>query len=573
MFARFVLRDSLLKKYQEGADGSADRGALDLFLHWNQRCADWQRPIPTTEIDAIILGEFQSLFAQCFERPDGELIDFWTEAHCYINTGPGAAVDTYSYTDYYSKVAAGELTCTDERLYWHYFENAQQFDLELEAELLRSKEFRTPVVKGSNLGFAPKNRVISRTRCSEPSLNMMYQLATGKILEMVLWDRFRIDLSTQPQLNQELARRGSISGRYGTTDQSSASDAIARKLWNWSMPYREIREWFDFIRSPATKLPNGDWVELHMVSSMGNGFTFPLMSLIYCCVIEAVYKALDIPLIRNHISRDGSTLLPGNFAVFGDDLIVVAEAFETLNRVLTLLGFAVNTDKSFGDGPFRESCGTDWFLGRNVRGVYCKKLRAPHNRYALINRLNAWSAEWDIPLRRVISYLKDSVWWIPVPPWENAYAGVMVPFDMALNRVKPCRPPSDDREPFYPGSVVYAGLRPIARTWDPCRGSPLSFLTGSPGGEFVGLLPDQVNKLRKEWNSSKLGFVNPSGILLAAARGRIRNGLVTVRDDNAKYVKRLCVAPGWGFTGTSQAGFTPEGWARFAGTLASVNLG
>lgn len=550
LYARFVLRDTFLKKFGEDANAAeADKKALALFLHWNQRCKDWVVPVPTSEIDAIILGEIRNKFAMCFELPDGDVIDFPSVTGEFLNTGPGAAVGTFGSNDYYSKVAATDLTCTNEELYWHYFESALPFALETETELLRSQAFKTLVVKGSNLGFAVKNREISRTTCAEPSLNMMYQLATGKVLEGVLRDRFRIDLSTQPQLNQELARRGSISGKVGTTDQSSASDAIALKLWDWLQPYPEVKDWFAMIRSPATKLPgkSGSYEELHMLSSMGNGFTFPLMSLIYACVIEAVYDVLGIELIRNHISSDNSTLLPGNFAVFGDDLIVVTEAFATLNRVLELLGFAVNHAKSFGEGPFRESCGTDWYFGRNVRGVYCKKLRAPHSRYALINRLNAWSAEWDIPLGLSVGLLKSTVWWIPVPPWENAFAGIMVPLHM-VHEVKVHRDPVNDKKPFYQGSIVYAGLRPVPNQWDPIKGKPQC----------------------KEHGSH---FLNGPGVILAAVRGRIRNGLITVRDDNIKYVKRICIAPGWGFTGASQAGFSPEGWARFEGRLASANLG
>ena len=73
-----------------------------------------------------------------------------------------------------------------------------------------------------------------------------------------------------------------------------------------------------------------------MVSSMGNGFTFELMSLILLGVTR-FYSA--------------------NSSVFGDDIIVPLDVAPEVVEAITGLGFLVNKRKSFFDGITRESCG------------------------------------------------------------------------------------------------------------------------------------------------------------------------------------------------------------------------
>lgn len=557
LYARKALLQSFLKKFQEGSRREvkdADRRAFDLFTEWNTRCKEWCPPQPQSDEERTAVGIFRSTFLQCFETQHGELIDFSDRSPVNYRVGPGAAVDA-NLTDLYSKLYAGPLSVTRKDLYWEYFSQCLPFELESEAEVIRSQNFETPVVKGSLLGFAPKNRDVSRTRCTEPSLNMLYQLGAGAVLEEVILERFNVKLDDQPELNRELSRRGSLDGSVGTTDLSSASDATSLGLWRWAMQYDEIHNFFLWIRSPATKSPYSDeWIDLHLLSSMGNGFTFPLMTLIFLCVVKAAYETLGIPLrLNKRVGSDNQRVTPGNFGVFGDDIIVVTEAFDLVNRLLVLLGYSVNAEKSFGDGPFRESCGTDWFLGNNVRGVYCKHLKRPQHRYALINLLNSWSSEWDIPLPATVGLLKRSVYYIPIPPWESAEAGIMVPFRFLRSIV------NDEY-----GGIKYHAFRPKTVTWSPESGLT-ALHSVSPGGGTTH--ENGVVKPRAR------AYVNSFGVILAAVKGYLRGGLITCRDDNVKYRKTVLTTPGWGFSGQSTVGFTRSGWARFDGTLAGTNLG
>lgn len=164
-----------------------------------------------------------------------------------------------------------------------------------------------------------------------------------------------------------------------------------------------------------------------MVSTMGNGFTFPLMTLLFCCAVRATYDVMGYPCDAR---RD-------DFAVFGDDIIVRKDCYAFITRMLNKLGFVVNDAKSFSEGPFRESCGHDYFRGVFCRGVYVKSLETVSRVYSLVNRLARWSAYTNIPLVATLTFLIKSV---PkdvlfVPRSEDDEAGVHVPFKFTVPKV------------------------------------------------------------------------------------------------------------------------------------------
>jgi hypothetical protein len=157
---------------------------------------------------------------------------------------------------------------------------------------------------------------------------------------------------------------------------------------------------------------------------MGNATTFPLQVIIFSSVVSAVYNLLGIKLER---SRRGS---PGNFSVFGDDIIVKTRAYSWVVRLLTLLGFVTNEEKSFSEGPFRESCGADYYSGMNIRPVFLKRLDSPQDVAVVANRLNDWTSRTGIRLPATLQLLDKSYRLPDVPLFENDDAGIKVPFDL-----------------------------------------------------------------------------------------------------------------------------------------------
>lgn len=209
-------------------------------------------------------------------------------------------------------------------------------------------------IHDGKLVFVRKNYKTDRSVVVEPFLNGFVQLGICDFLS----DRLRrsgIDISDQ-RPNQVLAREGSITGALATLDLSSASDTIASGLVIELLPF----DWYDFLSYFRTgRVRDGDsTIELQMFSSMGNGFTFPLETLIFYALAKAA------------VEEKGDD---GTVRAFGDDIIVPSNSFDFVVEVLRCAGFIPNITKSFSSGPFRESCGADYLSGINIRPCYQKQ--------------------------------------------------------------------------------------------------------------------------------------------------------------------------------------------------------
>lgn len=207
-------------------------------------------------------------------------------------------------------------------------------------------------VHHSKIAFVPKSAKIDRAICVEPQWNSMFQNGLGEIIARRL-RRVGIDIRDQTR-NQRLALYGSSSGHFGTIDLSSASDTVAIGLVQHLLP----GEWFDLlsILRSATCVVNGEVLHLEKISSMGNGFTFPLETLIFWAIAQSV-----------------ADLYPSRWrtvSVYGDDIIAPSDACQAIVQVLQALGFSPNAKKSFWTGGFRESCGRDYHFGVLIRPVF-----------------------------------------------------------------------------------------------------------------------------------------------------------------------------------------------------------
>ena len=220
--------------------------------------------------------------------------------------------------------------------------------------------FGALAVVAGELDFVPKNYKTHRSIVMEPSLTGALQRSVGAVLKRRLY-RAGINLEDQ-SVNRERARVGSITGLYATLDLSRASDSIAYQLVQELLP----GDWFellDLLRTPVVRYKNR-LIELEKFSSMGNGYTFELESLLFYGIAYAV-------AVHEGHSRD--------ISVYGDDIIVTTPLGEALFRWLPVFGFTPNIEKSFLDGPFRESCGFDSFQGVDVRPFYLKDRFSYHH--------------------------------------------------------------------------------------------------------------------------------------------------------------------------------------------------
>lgn len=273
----------------------------------------------------------------------------------------------------------------------------------------------TRVVDGSRLTTVPKNEDTMRTIAIEPSGNMALQLSAGRYLEGALRS-IGLDITNQQPKNKAMAREGSISGGFATIDLKAASDMISIQLVRALMP----KDWFDLImaiRSPRIELPNGEYLELNMVSTMGNGFTFPLMTLLLAALIYGFRAQYGGP----NLYIDWSTA-----CVFGDDIIILSHEYEPFCKVLVSAGLIVNYDKSYSAGPFRESCGGDYYLGYDCTPVYIQSIATAPEIYTAINQVLEWCGRNNIFLYRTLNHLiglLDHKVFL-IPEWYNPDQGI-----------------------------------------------------------------------------------------------------------------------------------------------------
>lgn len=272
-----------------------------------------------------------------------------------------------------------------------------------------AKDLDIRTVPGNTVCFVPKTSLIDRSIAIEPQLNIFAQLGLGALLRCRL-KRAGLDLSIQYP-NQRLAMEGSLSGRIVTVDLSSASDTLATELVRDLLP----PPWFealDWVRSKYGTYRD-ETFRYHKFSSMGNGFTFELESMIFYALALAATEVCgaDEDVVRS----------------YGDDITIERPAFELLHELLEFCGFTLNPQKSFASGIFRESCGADFFFGTNVRPIFQKEfLTDASSYYRLANSIRRLAARrnrgygCDWRLRRpwicVVDRLPRSLRTLVVPP-------------------------------------------------------------------------------------------------------------------------------------------------------------
>lgn len=205
-------------------------------------------------------------------------------------------------------------------------------------------------IRGNAYFSVPKTARVKRACAKEPSLNGYYQLGLGRELKYRL-KLAGFDLKKGQDVHRQVACAASISGLLATIDLSSASDTVCTNLVKLVLPSR-WHEALDSLRSPFTRV-NGSWRKLEKFSSMGNGYTFELETVIFAAICMTCL---------------GTNAFPGkNLFVYGDDIIVPTEHAVDVIAALKFFGFTPNEKKTFTEGPFRESCGGDFFEGVSVR--------------------------------------------------------------------------------------------------------------------------------------------------------------------------------------------------------------
>jgi hypothetical protein len=379
---------NLIRKYPDlpGLDVDPRLAAIATFESAEWRCRWTNRRLALVrdrdvQPHAVKRGEAQKYIRYVLrdgkhQGPEGPTCDFpydelWSE--CDFTGGASIGVGGSS-THLYAKLAQGisdkwtvgsrafqyaaralwsndhtrELISPTARFAGSLFEGAEK------REFCSRLKSMVRLVSYNRVGFVPKTALTYRSIAVEPTLNTFLQKGVDKILRKCL-RRVGLDLGDQTP-NQLMAALGSLEwdsdDPYCTIDLSSASDTLCIMCARDLLP----EEWFavmDDLRSRYRE--DGKGVKLYeKFVTMGNGFCFPLQTLIFSSLCVAAYAAQGrVP----------------DFRVYGDDIIVRKSVFGDVLELLKFYGFKPNERKTFGSGPFRESCGGDYYKGTNVRPI------------------------------------------------------------------------------------------------------------------------------------------------------------------------------------------------------------
>lgn len=378
-----LLATELLRKHEDlPTSFNREEIALQSFLDAEQQCRDTNERLAASNSHVELLFVAQRKIAEVLGHFDAEemfeLGGWGPGSTLYIKRARASIPNKFRQKQELTPRLYRLLT----RCFCAYFPNWQP-----KYELTSANKVIT----------VPKNAKTDRTIGVEPSLNLYFQKGVGSMIRRRL-AKFAVDLNDQ-SLNQDLALQGSLDGSLATVDFSAASDTISYQVILDLIPFK----WFqvlDILRSPSGYMRDKTKVYYEKFSSMGNGFTFELESLIFWALAKAV-----VP--KNHPSYN-------KINVFGDDVIIPSEYVSIYMELCAYCGFTINSKKTYSSSYYRESCGAHFWNGTDITPVYLRRFLGKteamrfHNRVVELSRRTVGHGFRDKRFRGCINLLWNS---------------------------------------------------------------------------------------------------------------------------------------------------------------------
>lgn len=307
--------------------------AVKAFLAAEERCREtndrFESSCPVKDVSAVLHYAMRKIAEILGDCPSFDELD--------LLFGPGATTNVKGAVANARRKLSTRMACSEE-----FLPRVGEFleELPLWAKTVSLREtsrssWVVPVdVTCGKLHFVPKNSKTHRPICVEPVLNSLCQKGIGSHIKKRL-RRFGVDLFDQTR-NQELARIGSEQGNLCTIDLKSASDTVSLGLVFNLLPF----QWACLLADCRTGEVEyrGELIKLEKFSSMGNGYTFELESLLFFGLMSGV-----VAYLRQIGAMGYSEDAP--IGVYGDDLIIPTRGFDLAYRVLKHCGFDMNPKK------------------------------------------------------------------------------------------------------------------------------------------------------------------------------------------------------------------------------------
>ena len=339
------------------------KDAFQKFIDTERELAE--KECEWTQTDYLAFSRISNLlFGRIFARADhmvrsGELIP---------KHGPGATADRLVGN---GKYEMKQWTWRLEKVFpsSDYLLPSYRYYRDLDDVVFATSESELPVKVIS----VPKTLKTPRLIAIEPTcMQYTQQAVAGAITELVAHDdivqRF-VSFRVQ-ELNQFMARIGSMDGQLATLDLSEASDRVSNLLVrNMLHGYTDLSEAVDACRSTRADVLGHGEIHLTKFASMGSALTFPMECLVFLTLcFMGIEKGLGRQITIQDVVRH-----TGMVRAYGDDLIVPTADAHNVMEMLNRYGFKVNMNKSFFEGNFRESCGKEYFRGTDVSIVKCRR--------------------------------------------------------------------------------------------------------------------------------------------------------------------------------------------------------
>lgn len=331
----------------------------------------WSVPLVRAEISRVLgrTPHYEDIFDKCDFSGGASYLTSGQVTHLAAKLGGVKISGSKSALDYFKLALRRNSSYSEQFLERKNGMICYDYDA-----LCREIDLRFEETDCNIISVVPKKAKSGRTIGKEPEIHNYLQKGIDLCMRQLIKDAYGIDLSEQ-RPNQILAWRGSLDNScdpYVTLDVKGASNSVLREYVRSVVPPRWYRL-LDDTRSHSYII-DGQSTAYEMFCSMGNGFCFPLETLIFAAICKVAAE-------HCHVRPD--------FRCYGDDIVVRQSVALVVKEILEQSGFALNTDKSFVFGKFRESCGANWYGGLDVTPGYYKEpvqsltaLHAQHNSLA-----------------------------------------------------------------------------------------------------------------------------------------------------------------------------------------------
>lgn len=217
--------------------------------------------------------------------------------------------------------------------------------------------------------FVPKTLKTPRVIAIEPTcMQYMQQALLTAIVPELEGDPLLSELIgfTDQTPNQRMAREGSEGQGLATIDLSEASDRVSNQHVRAMLGrYPSLKEGIDSCRSRKADVPGHGVIRLAKFASMGSAVCFPMEAMVFLTIVFLGIQDQR----KRRLSRGDIKSYARKVRVYGDDIVVPTDTLPYVIARLEAFGLRVNSDKTFGSGKFRESCGRDYYDGLDVTPV------------------------------------------------------------------------------------------------------------------------------------------------------------------------------------------------------------